>query len=312
LKKAYLVILFILSQIAGGHAQNPIWSDGTAFTVSEKILELSVFRPAKFGITKKDEISAHPFAFFVIPHAFYKRRWLAFELWDLKFMMSSRHGLYYPHLALKLNRNLNFGFSELVPGDSLIPHVVALQNELIISHYLKEPTRCSLDNILITGRLGFKYGLKFSSYEHPLIYQSVLYRETAVLVPGFVWYAGVEVDGNLNFMFNYFADLDFYSYGFIKQWSIESKLGIMGYSGERLSGFAGLKLAFSNIPGRNRFLIMPIVDVSYRIDFGKKTNHGTKLFDKDVFKHDNSLDRNDQYYEDLEKREHLKDSIQII
>jgi hypothetical protein len=310
LKKAYLIIGFILTQIVCGYAQNPIWSDGTAFTINERMLELSVFRPAKFGITKKDEISAHPLAFFVMPHAFYKRRWIAFELWNQKFMMSSRHGLYYPRPALKLNERLNFGFSELVPSDTLIPHVLAIQNELIISHYLKEPTRCSLDNILITGRLGFKYGFKFNPYEQPLIYQSVLFRETAVLIPGFIWYTGVEVDGNLNFMFNYFADLDFYSYGFIRNWSIVSKLGIMGYRGEQWTGFAGLKLAFSTIPDRNRFLIMPIVDISYRIDLKKKTKHGTNLFDSDIFKHDNSLDRNDQYYEDEDKRENIKDSIQ--
>jgi hypothetical protein len=310
LKKAVLILIIILSQVLCGYAQNPIWSDGTAFTYSERMLELNVFRPAKFGITKKDEISAHPLAFFVMPHAFYKRRWLAFELWDLKFMLSSRHGLYYPHLALVLNRNLNWHITELVPQDSLIPHNLALQNEVILSHYLKEPTRCSLDNILITARLGFKYSFKFSSFDTPLIYQSILYRETAVLVPGLVWYVGAGVDGNLNFMFNYFADLDFYSYGFINDWSIEGKAGIMGYRGEHWSGFAGLKLAYSTIPDKNRFLIFPIVDVSYRLDLRKKTKSGTGLFDKDLFKHDSSLDRTDEYYQDEEKRENLKDSIQ--
>ncbi len=310
MKKAYLILFILLTQTIGGYAQNPIWSDGTAFTITERALELNLFRPAKFGITKKDEISAHPVAFFIMPHIFYKRRWTAFALWDLKFMLSSRHGLYYPHLALKLNRKLNFGFSELVPLDAPVPHNIAMQNEVILSHYLKEPTRCTLDNILLTGKLGFKYGFKLNSDASPLIYQSVLYRETAVPVPGLVWYAGVGIDGNLNFMFNYFADIDFYSYGFINDWSIEGKLGIMGYRGKHLSAFGGLKLAYSTIPDRNRFLIFPIFDVSYRIDTNRKTKHGNNLFNKELFKHDNSLDRTDDYYDKLEKRENLKDSLQ--
>ena len=224
-------------------------------------------------------------------------------------MMSSRHGLYYPYYALKLNRSLSFGFSELVPENTAIPHTLALQNEIIVSHFLQDPSHCSSGNYLITGRLGFKYAFKFSPYDHPLIYQSVLYRETVVLVPGLVWYVGADLDGHLNYTFNYFADLDFYSYGFINDWALEGKLGIMGYRGKHLSSFAGLKLAYSIIPSRNRFLIMPIAGISYTMNIRKKTNHGTELFKDPIFKHDKSLDRDDQYYEDLEKRENLKDTI---
>ena len=310
--KKTLLILFILCSFFNINklkGQNPLWTDGTAFTIQQKKLELSLFRPSKFGLTKKDEFSAHPVAFFVMPHVFYKRRWIKFKVFKLKFVMSSRHGLYYPYFALKLNRRLSFGFSQLVPEDAQIPHTLALQNEIIVSHFLKNPSHCSSGNYLITGRLGFKYAFKFSPFEHPLIYQSILYRETVVLVPGFVWYAGADLDGHLNYMFNYFVDLDFYSYEFIKNWAIESKLGIMGYRGEHLSAFAGVKLGFSTIPDRNRFLIMPIAGVSYNINFRKRTKHGTELFKKQIFKHDNSLERDDKYYEDLEKRENLTDSV---
>ena len=169
MKKAFLTF-FLISIFTNTQqiiAQNPLWSDGTAFTVPTKTLELSLFRPAKFGLTKKDEFSAHPIGFFVMPHLFYKRRWIMFKFFNLNFMMSSRHGLYYPNFALKLNRRLSFGFSELVPEDAQIPHSLALQNEIIISHFLQEPNHCSPGNNLITGRLGFKYAYKFSPFEHP-------------------------------------------------------------------------------------------------------------------------------------------------
>ena len=310
--KKTLLILFILYSFFNTNelkGQNPLWTDGTAFTIQQKKLEISLFRPSKFGLTKKDEFSAHPVAFFVMPHVFYKRRWIKFKFLDRKFMLSSRHGIYYPTLALKLNNRLPFSFSQLTPDNDTIPHSLAFQSEVILSHFINDPSHCSSGDFLISGRLGFKYALKFNSLDHPLIYQSVLYRETAVLTPGFIWYAGVDLDGHLNYIFNYFADLDFYSYGFINNWSVEGKLGIMGYSGEHLSGFAGLKLGFSTIPDRNRFLIMPIAGVSYILDFRKKTKHGTELFKKSPFKHDNSLDRDDKYYDDLEKRQNLKDTI---
>jgi len=305
MKKTLLIIylffsLFSFSELKG---QNPLWTDGTAFTITQKNLELSLFRPAKYGLTKKDELSVHPLAFFVLPHVFYKRRWVKFELFRQRFLFSSRHGIYYPRIALNINNRLPSRFSEAVPDGAANPHSLAIQNEIILSHFLNEPNHCTAGDKLITVRLGFKYAFKFSSYEQPLIYQSVLYRETVVFYPGFVWYVGADIDGHINYVFNYFADLDFYSHGFINSWAIESKFGIMGYSGEHLSGFAGLKLGFSTMPGRNRFLI-------YNIDFRKQKKHGTNLFKNKIFKHDNSLERDDKYYEEQEKRESLNDSIQ--
>ena len=312
MKKTLFILSFFSIFLSNNElkGQNPLWTDGTAFTIQKKQLELSLFRPAKFGLTKKDELSAHPIGFFILPHAFYKRRWIKFELFERRFLFSSRHGLYYPKPALKLNSRLPFRFSESIPEDASFPFSLAIQNEIILSHYINEPNHCSAGDKLITARVGFKYAFKFSPLEQPLIYQSILYRETVVLTPGFVWYAGVDIDGHLNPMFNYFADLDFYSHGFINSWAIESKFGLMGYYLKHWSGYAGLKLGYSTMPGRNRFLIMPIAGISYLLDFRKQKKHGKGLFKNNIFKHDNSLERDDKYYEDLEKRESLNDSIQ--
>lgn len=312
MKKTLSILLIIICSLSVTDikGQNPLWTDGTAFTIPKNKLEINLFRPTKFGLTKKDELSAHPVGLFILPHFFYKRRWIKFTLFERNFMFSSRHGIYYPNLALKLNNRLPFNSTHTVPEEARIPHALAFQSEAILSHFFKEPSHCSSGDYLVTGRLGFKYALKFNSYDHPFIHQSVLYRESAVLQPGFIWFVGADLNGHLNHFLNYFADLDFYSYGFINDWSIESKLGVMGYSGEHLSGFAGLKLGYSTIPDRNRFLVMPIAGVSYTISVMKRKNHGLNLFKKLPFKHDNSLERDDEYYENLEKREKLKDTIQ--
>ncbi len=313
MKKPALIILILtiistLNNPVSG--QNPLRTDETAFTVPVKTLELSLFRPAKYGLTKKDELSAHPIGMFVLPHFFYKRQWLKFDLFRQRFLFSSKHGIYYPHFALNLNQRLPFGFTHFKPEDAGVPNTLAFQSEILLSHYLHEPDHCSAGDFLLTVRLGFKYALKFSSFDEPLIYQSILFRETAVLIPGFVWYAGAGSNGHINYTYNYFANFDYYAYGFINNFSVEAKGGIYGYYGKHLSGFAGLKFAFSTMPDRNRFLIMPIVGVSYFIDFRKRKKYGTNLFRKSPFKHDNSLDRDDKYYENLEKRKNLNDTIQ--
>jgi len=305
----YILMICFLFSFQQSKGQNPLWTDGTAFTISKKKLELSLFRPAKYGLTKKDEISVHPLGFFVLPHVFYKRRWTKFRLFNEKFLFSSRHGIYYPRIALRINNWLHSDYTQALPIGSAVPHTLAIQNEVLVSHYLNEPSHCTRGDKLITVRLGFKYAFKFSSYEQPLIYQSILFRETVVLSPAFVWYFGGNIDGHLNNMFNYFADLDFYSHGFINNWSIESKLGIMGYSGKKISGFAGIKTGYSRISGQNKFLIMPIAGASYHIDMRLKKKHDTSLFKKGTYKHDKSLEHDDKYYEMLEKRESLNDTI---
>ncbi|NPA68284.1 MAG: hypothetical protein GXO50_06705 [Chlorobi bacterium] len=310
MKKQIRIILFILLMPVFALGQNPLRTDGTAFTVPVKVLELSLFRPAKYGLTKKDQLSIHPVGTFILPHIFYKRKWVKFELFRQKFIFSSRHGIYYPKPALKINQNLPFDEWKFYPEDADVPSVLALQSEVLLSHYLQEPDHCSAGDYLITARLGFKYGLNFSDFEQPLIYKPVLYRETEVLLPGFVWYAGVQLNGHINFTYNYFADLDYYSYGFTEDWSLEGKIAVSGYSGKHFSGFAGLKFAYSVMPDKNRFALLPVAGISYFIDFRKRRKSGTDLFGrKKPFKHDNSLDRDDKYYEDLEKRENLKDSV---
>ncbi len=314
MKKLLPVILILFFTNVSQHSvfgQNPLNTDGTAFTAPIKTLELSLFRPAKYGLTKRDELSAHPLAFFVLPHVFYKRQWIKFELFKQRFLFSSRHGIYYPKFALNLNQRLPFEFTHFQPEDANVPGAAAFQSEVLLSHYLHEPDHCTAGDYLLTLRLGFKYALKFSNIDQPLIFQSVLYRETTVLLPGFNWYIGADLDGHLNYTYNYFVDLDYYAYGFVNNYSVESKFGISGYAGKHLSGFAGLKLAFSTMPDRNRFLIMPVAGFSYFIDLRKRKKSGTDLFGrKKPFKHDNSLERDDKYYEDLEKRENLTDTIQ--
>ncbi len=286
-KNIYILLLgLLIFSVVPVQSQNRIWTDGTAFTIPHREVEISLFRLSKIGISKKDELSIHPLAAAVLPHLFYKRRWVKFRMFKGNYMLSSRHGVYYPSWALRLTRNLNI--FNLLPEDTQIPNSICIQNELILSRFLKEPSHCNAGDMLITGRIGFKYSFGWGESTPPVIYRSVLYRETFVVHPEIIWYVGLDLDGYLNYVLNYFVDLDFYSVKLLKYWSIESKLGIMGYLGEHWSAFGGLKLAFSTMSDRNRFLLFPIAGVSYTFKYKRKKRRGKGLFRRKMFKYQNT------------------------
>ena len=304
-----LFILLLALSFETGEAQNPLWTDGSAFTVPHKTLEVCLFRPAKYGLTKNSELSAHPVAFFALPHLFLKQKWTKFDVWIWTFYLSTRHGLYYPSLVLKKANILKSDMllSPLFENTS----VIAFQNELIISHLMDKQTHCTVADRMITGRLGLKYAFKSNDVATPVVLQSIFYRETMVFTPQYIWYAGLRFDAHLNMIFNYFADLNFYSVGFkTDYYSVESKAGIMGYSGRYLKGFAGIKTGFSTMPDKNRFLIMPIAGVSYTFSRKSKKKKELGLFRRKIFEYqDTSLDKDIEYM-DKDWRE-KKDSIPV-
>lgn len=313
-KLFFQIVLFIIINFCISvniNAQNPLWTTGTAITVRKNILELNIFEPARYGITKRWEVSSHPVGFFVMPHIFTKYMWTQKVLFKKKFIISSQHGFYYPTWALNLVRNK--GISDYLPLDTKIPHILAFRNELLISHYINEPNHCEAGNNLLTLRLGVKYSLTKGESTPPIIYQSILYRETMVFSPKPVIYLGVDLDATLNSMFNYFVDLEFHSIGFIpKYWAVESKAGIVGYTGKRVRAFVGAKFAYSKIPGDSKFSMIPIGDISwsFRIKKNRAKEHGlfapgilnTQDFARDSKDIENDVIRQDSVIIDRENR----------
>jgi len=265
-RKFTILIILLFLEIAT-YAQNPIWSRGNAFTVPYRKAELNLMSPSKYGISRKAEISAHPIAFFVMPHFFYKRKWFKTLFFNRTLMVSSRHGLFYPTGALNFTQKLGLDF--LLLQSSAIPYSIAMQHEILLSSFLDQPSNCNAGNNLLTAKFGFKYAYNWGESSPPLIERAILFRETSLTNNELIWYTGARIDAYLNPMFNYFAEVDFYSHGLFKNISIEAKAGVMGYSGKRLSAFGGIKAAYSTIPSGNKFLIIPIFDISYNFKVGK-------------------------------------------
>lgn len=287
----------------------PFWSDGTAFTMPKRYLQMSILRPWRYGITPKADIAVHPVGFVQLPHLFLKKYWFKFKMFQKSFYFSSRHGVYLPKWGLELLRKLNIK-SLQVPTEA--PFSIAFQNEILISHFLRPLTSCSSGDYLLTFRLGIKYAYNFNTDLQPVINYPILFRETMVFTPKPVWYVGFDLDAHLNSTFNYFADIDFYSVNFKPEYiSVESKAGIMGYFWHNWSAFAGIKLAYSTLPGRNRFSIIPLAGISYIYKHKSKKGAGMGLFKPELFKYKDTSAKFDidEYYDKLHETKNSKDSI---
>ena len=69
------LLIFLIFNTIQSLGQLEIWTVGTGKTIPQGHLEVSLFRPARYGITKTLEVSAQPVAFFVFPNAQVKKKW---------------------------------------------------------------------------------------------------------------------------------------------------------------------------------------------------------------------------------------------
>ena len=133
-----------------------------------------------------------------------KKMWIVKTVFHRKFLISSLHGIYYPTFQLKLAEK--WGPPNLFGTDTHFSPILAFRNELIISHFINEPSHCNAGNNLLTFRLGIKYSFTSKNSEPPIIERPILFRETMVFYPKPVWYAGIDLYATLNSMINYFVD----------------------------------------------------------------------------------------------------------
>ncbi len=307
--KISITLIFIFG-LKTSKAQHPFWTDGTAFTVPRRTFELCLFRPARYGLTKKAELSAHPVAFFVFPHLFLKRRLIDFEIKRRKkFYVSTKHGLYYPTFLLNKADNLD---TYLLNNFYESSSIIVLQNEIIVSHFLDKQTHCNVADKMITGNIGLKYAYNSSDSISPVVLQSILFRETMVFTPEYIWYIGLRFDAHLSMIFNYFVDFNFYSVGLgVDFYSVESKAGIMGYSGKNIKAFVGIKTGYSTMIDKNRFLLMPIAGISYSFKRKAKREKELGLFGRKIFKYkDTSTDDEIKYMDKDWKKK--RDSVPVV
>ncbi len=263
-------ILLILLLPTPALSQMELWTVGTAKTIPEHHLEISIFRPARFGITKSLEVSANPFAFFILPHAQIKKNW-----YNRRLSIATVHGINYPKIALNKLKKRNK--ADYLDKDVIVPTIFALKNELIISKLLKPKTTCNADNYLLSLKLGVQFAIKSKNSTLTNIEKPLLYPRTEIYHKRTLWYAGLDLDARFNSFINYCIDIDYLSLGGdIKDYAIEHKTLIMTKLTNSLTIAAGYKLAYTTYDDKQAasLYIAPLIDISWVYKFPKRKEVG--------------------------------------
>ena len=281
MRKTLLITLFVSTFLfipRSSNAQLEIWTVGTAKTIYQGHLEVNIFRPWRYGITKTLEVSSHPLAFPIFPNAQIKKTWF-----DRNIAIATVHGINYPTVALNLQRKRNI--EDWIPIDSVVPQLIVIKNEVIVSKMLKAATSCEAPNYYLSLKAGIQFALKFKESTLPLIQKPIIYQRTCVYHDQVLWYVGAKLDAHLTEIINYSVDLNFLSVGIgIDDWAVEHKGLLMMKLTNSLMVMGGYKLSYGTYPKGNQLKIYPLIDLSWTYKFKKAKKQELDLFkDKKMY-----------------------------
>lgn len=283
MKKIFVIFLLLIS--LGSNAQIPFQTRQTAMTLPKKSFEFAVFAPSRYGLFNHTEIYTNPFIDWQLPNLGLKQLWFVkhakrdkgfFKSRD--FYFSTVHNFDCPTMFLRSTQNHK---SEFISDTSQIKFLFSMKNEFRVSTFLKRKTSCDAADFLFTLRLGVKntFNYKDKSTFLPVNRPQLWYKETVCATDTVVWFVGADLDFHLTSKINFLADLDFYSVDWkVKDFSLESKLGVYGYFGKKnnMMWYGGLKFMVTTFDKHPSFRLLPMADFSYFFRF--KKNRETGLF----------------------------------
>lgn len=259
-KLIFLALLLIPSTLL--FSQRTIWTTGTARTVPKGEAEFGIVHPLQIGLTDKLEFSTQPLLSLALaPNFGLKKRWYVDDYW----MISSNHRYSMPSLLIRAMGESGW-FQDLpeIRDSITVPYLFTIVNQGLFTRKLGK-------ELLITGKLGTEFGFKFSSDSMPYLENRFLYPHTAAFNDKFIWNIGIGLDGNIVRQHNFSADFDFYSIGLgIDYWSLEQRAYYIYNHSIKFAVLAGYKLSYSSFPSGNRFAILPVVDLIWKINAKKE------------------------------------------
>ncbi len=260
-----LVLLFLPLSAT---AQIELWTVGTAKTIPANKLEISIFRPARFGITKSIEVSAQPWAMIHCPNAQLKKNWLDRK----KISIATVHALNLPKGALNaLRKRDKEGY---IPKDSIVPGILTIRNEVIFSTILKPKTTCAPENYLLSLKIGYHFASTWGKSTLPHIEKPIFYPRTEIYHDKSLFNVGLDLDARFNHFINYCIDVDYFHIKGeeVKDWALEHKGIVMMKLTSSVMVLAGYKLAYTTVDDEDeaKLAAYPFVDISWVYKFRKK------------------------------------------
>lgn len=231
----------------------------TAFTVPERELHLSVFAPTRYGISPSVELQSHLALWaYLTPNLYLKKNW-----YEDRWVLSSKHGVYYPTQGLKILRKDNE--DSTLDETAEVPHILTLQNELIASYIINPSCNSQIPYWIATARLGMDFSLtgdRKDSFNRMTFYS--LYHRTASFYGDKVLYMGGQIDGGLWKHIYFSAGADIYAIDFDVK-GLEAQGSLIYHYSQKLSFSGGFKYIRTNNEIEKESHLFPTVDICYRL-----------------------------------------------
>lgn len=277
MKNLLLVVLLVVSgkvfsqvPLVGGERIDyySTWTERGAKVVPLNEFHVSALAVSRYGNFPKTEINSQLLLFPLVPNLGFKHEWFGKNT-----IVSTQHTLYYPTLGLKWARNS--GFQDQLPKSSVVPQLFVFRNEVIVSRVINpQPEDCfvKVPDLVLSARLGFDFALTSGESEMPLLDYYFLYHRTATYHNNQkLYFAGLELAGNVYRNWNFSINADYYSIDFKGEWAAESQGKIHWHRDSKFSISGGYKLYYLNSDYGTQFVAMPVVDFVFKL------NHQTKL-----------------------------------
>jgi hypothetical protein len=246
-----LIVLFSLSVLLGQETNTKLWSEGSAYILPKKRIELGLFQPLRYGQSERIEWSTHPIYFFIIPNLNIK--WFHGFYDDVA--IASRYSIYYPTMLLRtISRE---GTGGIISPEFEIPQMIGFNGEALFSKRLYE-------NTILTAKLGLAFGVKFGGLdERTTIDLPLVYNRLAVFYHGYQLRGGVDLDGHLYKRWYYSLDMDyFYIPNIDHNKTFEHKGLLIWQKSEKTRLTIGYKLIYGEYPFASQWhLFIPLLDI---------------------------------------------------
>lgn len=279
MRKSVCLLLLNLCLVGWAYAQVPLvggeridyystWTDRGAKVVPMGEIHLSALAKSRYGNYPKTEINSELLLFPLAPNIGVKHEWFGKNT-----ILSSQHTFHYPTLGMKWARSS--GFQDQIPESADIPHIFTFRNELIVSRILNpQPEDCfiRIPDLVLSARVGFDFSLKSGDDNFPKMDYYLLYQRTASYYDDQkVYFAGLELVGNVYRNFNFSLSADYYNIDFEGEYALESQGKIHWHKNSRFSISGGYKAYYLDNDTKTQLFIMPVIDLVFKL------NHRTKL-----------------------------------
>lgn len=267
---------------------NPIWTIGTANTVSTKDLHLNALYFSQYGITNKLELQTKPLWYLKMPNLTIKKKWFCKKPKPAKnffektgIIVTTKHGIFYPTPFLNWNKARTL--TKLKNLNSIASPIISTKNEILISFVINKNKGCYKKTNIFTLKAGFHKSFLNPSDDLLLNINSLYYRQTASVAGYNVLNIGFDIDSKFNYGLNYAFDAEIYMLDFSLRNTIFEHKGIFyWYMGKkhRLRPALGYQFSFTNFPGINSGLT-PLFDISFLFKINRRSKNNN-LFDNGV------------------------------